>query len=367
VEPSWELRLIAGADGALLSAAEKLGVRAEVLPLPDELLVLGHSVWRTVRATWGSRVYARALRARIGHLAPDIVHSNGSKFHVLTRLIGKQAAPVVWHLRDFMGAGRFMRHALRWAAPAAALAIATSEAVARDARAAVGRLPVRVVLNAIDTERFSPGFVRGESLDELGSLPPATKGTLRVGLLASYARWKGHDLFIQAAARVTRDAPELNVRYYVVGGPLFETQGSQFSRAELQRLAAAWDVAKRVGFIPFQNEPQDAYRALDVVVHASTKPEPFGRTIAEAMACGKPVIASLEGGVPELIRPGVDALGFPPNDVAALAANIVSLLRDEKLRQTLGENARRAAVERFSRTRLGPQMRAIYADLSATR
>jgi len=59
-------------------------------------------------------------------------------------------------------------------------------------------------------------------------------------------------------------------------------------------------IENRVGFVPFQDNPADVYRALDIVVHASTKPEPFGRTIVEAMACGKPVIAAQTGGAAEL-------------------------------------------------------------------
>jgi glycosyltransferase involved in cell wall biosynthesis len=373
LEPSWDLHLIAGTHGDLLGEAERLGVRSEVLPLPDDFLVVGagrgefgaafRTAWRALSAEKKLRATAKKLGSRIGEIAPNIIHSNGSRFHLLTRLIGKQPAPVVWHLRDFVGERRWLRLALRWASPAAAVAIASSEAVARDARTVLGRLPVRVILNAIDMERFAPGLAQRDRLDELSGLARAQEGTLRVGLLASYARWKGQDLFLKAAAIVSRDAPELTVRYYLVGGPLFATQGSQFSLGELQELTADLGLAGHVGFAPFQSEPQDVYRALDVVVHASTRPEPFGRTIVEGMACGRAVVASLDGGVPELIRPDVDALGFPPNDAVALASRIVYLLRHRDARQTLGENARHAAMERFSRPRLGLQLREIYAGL----
>jgi len=79
-------------------------------------------------------------------------------------------------------------------------------------------------------------------------------------------------------------------------------------------------IENRVGFVPFQDNPADVYRALDIVVHASTKPEPFGRTIVEAMACGKPVIAAQTGGAAELFTHDHDAVGVPPGDPAALAA-----------------------------------------------
>ena len=60
-------------------------------------------------------------------------------------------------------------------------------------------------------------------------------------------------------------------------------------------------------------------RALDVVVHASTEPEPFGLVIAEAMACARAVVVSRAGGAAEIIEPGVDALAHAPGDAAELA------------------------------------------------
>jgi glycosyltransferase involved in cell wall biosynthesis len=117
-----------------------------------------------------------------------------------------------------------------------------------------------------------------------------------------------------------------------------------------------------VAFVPFQARVADVFRSLDVVVHASSRPEPFGRTIAEAMSTGKPVIASRESGAAELFADGVEALGTPPRDREALAAAIGELLRAPGKRQALGEAARRAAVERFSRERLAAQLLRVYRE-----
>ena len=84
-------------------------------------------------------------------------------------------------------------------------------------------------------------------------------------------------------------------------------------------------------------------RALDVVVHASTEPEPFGLVIAEAMACGRPVIASRAGGAAEIVEPGVDGLSFSPGDVGQLAGAIARLAADPDERRRLGEAAARGA------------------------
>lgn len=377
LEPSWELRLILGADGALREEAERLGVRTETLALPDELLVLDDSqrggagkvsaafrlAKRAALAGVGAKRCAEELRARVEELKPDIVHSNGVKFHLLTRLMDPLRVPVVWHIRDFIGTRNLLRGALRWAAPAATLAIANSNAVAADARTVLRSVPIRTIFNCVDTERFSPGAPSSLSLDERGGIPAAKTGVLRVGMLASYARWKGQDLFLKAAALLKKSAPDLDVRFYIVGGPIHKTQGSQFSVEELRKLAGELGVAEHVGFVPFQDAPEEIYRALDVVVHCSTQPEPFGRTIAEAMSCGRAVVATLAGGVTELIRPGEDALGVKPNVATDLARTIEELLRNQSLRESLGSNARSAALERFSRARLGLELRDAYLKL----
>jgi glycosyltransferase involved in cell wall biosynthesis len=150
------------------------------------------------------------------------------------------------------------------------------------------------------------------------------------------------------------------VRFYVVGGPVYETQGSQFSRAELLNLAAQLGIGGRVGFVDFQPDPSTIYPALDIVVHASTRPEPFGLTIIEAMACGRAVIATAAGGAAELLTPSEDAVAVPPGDAAALAGALCQLLRDADGRARLGSQARRTAVRRFDVRRLGPQIVGVY-------
>src|SRR5262249_35188003 len=146
----------------------------------------------------------------------------------------------------------------------------------------------------IDLSRFGPGTAA--DLDQLARLPPAARGTVRVGLVATYARWKGHLTLLNAARRLAEIDPGLPIRWYIVGGPIYHT-AAQHSESELRAAAAERGMAQQIGFIPFQADPAGVYRGLDVVVHASTLPEPYGLTVAEAMACGRAVIVSIGGGV----------------------------------------------------------------------
>jgi glycosyltransferase involved in cell wall biosynthesis len=286
------------------------------------------------------------------------VHSNGIKMHLLAA-IARSSAPLVWHIHDFVGERPLVSHALALFAHRADAAIAISNAVAIDARRTLPRLPSAVVHNAVDTAAFSPDGPRAD-LDALGGREAPPVGTVRVGLVATYARWKGHDIFLKAAGLARRHVP--NVRFYIIGGPIYATGASQFSREELQRLAYDLEVDRCVLFVPFQNEIEDAYRALDIVVHASSRPEPFGRTIAEGMASGRAVVASREGGAGEIFADGIDGVGVAPRDEAALAQTIIALAADPPRRQAIAAAARLRAVEHFSRARLAGQLLRVYSS-----
>ena len=119
-------------------------------------------------------------------------------------------------------------------------------------------------------------------------------------------------------------------------------------------------MAERVAFTGYVEDAAAAMRGLDVVVHASTEPEPFGLVIVEAMACGRAVVASEAGGAAELIRPGVDALGHAPGDAAQLARRIGELAGDAGLRARLGAEGRATAERRFDRARLAAELVPIY-------
>jgi glycosyltransferase involved in cell wall biosynthesis len=186
---------------------------------------------------------------------------------------------------------------------------------------------------------------------------------LRVGFVGTFARWKGHEVFLRALAMLN---PALPVRGYVVGGPIYQTDGSQHSLSELKELASALGVAERVGFTGVIDDPAAALRSLDIVVHASTRPEPFGLVIVEAMACGKPVLVSNSGGASEIVENRVNALTYRPGDAAALAGLIQELVESPALRARVGAAARETAEQRFGRARFAGEFARIYRRLAGT-
>jgi glycosyltransferase involved in cell wall biosynthesis len=312
-----------------------------------------------VAAAWPA--YERRLRKALEAIAPDVLHTNGFKAHVAGARAAAPETAVVWHLHEYVSRRPVTAALLRNHVRRCRGIMANSESVARDlVRAIQPPLPVQVVHNAVDLSRFTPSGIRAD-LDTLAGLPPAAAGTVRVGLVATFSRWKGHEVFFRALAALPSD---LRVRGYVVGAPLYDTVGSQYTLQELRARARALGVT--IGFTGFV-EGEAAMRALDIVVHASTEPEPFGLVIAEAMACGRAVITSGGGGAAELVTPGFDAVTHVPGDVQTLAAAISMLVGDTALRQQYGDRARASALRRFDPRRLATALAGVYEQAVASR
>lgn len=373
--PDWPLGLIVGGAGPLAARAADLGVEVVVLPFPDALARLGDAgagdlagrqvarskmVGKLLLAGSPTVAYLRRLRRAINAFAPDVLHSNGFKMHVLSARVRRKRSsrmPVIWHVRDYLSARPLMARLLHWHSTRCDLVIANSESVTEDVRAVCGeRVLVRTVYNGIDLQKFSP-VGAALDLDSLAGLRPAPDGTVRVGLLATLARWKGHETFLRALSRLP---PELHVRGYVVGGALYQTEGSQYDVSELRRLASELGLEERVGFTGFVEDSAAAMRALDIVIHASTRPEPFGRVIVEAMASGRALVASRAGGVLEIISDGVDALSHAPGDARSLAESIKQLATDTEMRSRLARAGLITARQRFGRERIATDLIPIY-------
>jgi glycosyltransferase involved in cell wall biosynthesis len=363
-QPSWALHLVIGASGPLLDQAASLGVATTVLPLGKALSGLGEFGSGRVRLAARLALAAGPVAAYIGRLRdasrsfrPDILHTNSLKMHLLGAWASPPGAALVWHLHDYVGTRPLTARLLRWNARRPAVIVTNSRSVADDVRDVLGAaVPIVPVHNGVDLQRFSISGPR-LNLDRSAGLPPVAAGVVRVGLLGTFSVWKGHTTFLDAIARVPRD---LNVRAYIIGGPLYQTSGSQHTLDYLRGYADALGLAGRVGFTGFVPSPEEALRALDIVVHASTAPEPFGLVIAEAMACGRAVIASDAGGAREIFTAGVDALSHTPGDVDHLAARIVELVRDPEARVRLGRAGRLTAERRFDRARLATDLVPVY-------
>ena len=189
---------------------------------------------------------------------------------------------------------------------------------------------VSIVPEGLDVD----GFIRAAAREQ--DLPPGMPGSNDVpviGMVGCLVPWKGHEVFLDACSRVLR---QTQVEIYIAG----DTPDDDPSyKKDLMARTRALGISDHVHFLGHCPHVAPVVNACDIMVHASTSPEPFGRVILEAMALGKPVVATAAGGPAEVIDHGKDGLLIPPGDAEAMACAVVKLVSDESLRYNLGKAA----------------------------
>jgi glycosyltransferase involved in cell wall biosynthesis len=214
-----------------------------------------------------------------------------------------------------------------------------------------------MVYPMVDLDRFSPrdGAAAAIARETLG-LPLSAP---IVGLVARLQRWKGIHVAIEALPSIRSSFADAIL--VVVGGAHFSELGYE---QELLSAAARLGVADGVILVGLQRDIPLWLSAMDVVVHASFD-EPFGISVIEAMAMGKPIVASDSGGPLEIIEDGRNGRLFRTGDADSLSHAVERLLSDPQEAARLGRNARLRAKD-FSSSRFAFEIGKALDALVAT-
>jgi glycosyltransferase involved in cell wall biosynthesis len=203
---------------------------------------------------------------------------------------------------------------------------------------AVREEKIHTIYNAVDCDHFDPDqtFDGQSVVREQFGIP---KTAPLVGIAARMNPWKGHLELISAVSQLREAFPDLHL--LILAANVAEV------RADLETKAREGGVADRVHFAGFQKDVRPFLHEFDVFAHPSYG-EPFGLSIAEAMAMRKPVIACGTGGVPEIITHGRDGWLVDERSPEAVAAGLTALLQDGEMRRQMGARARDTILARFT-------------------
>lgn len=305
-----------------------------------------------VRRVWPR---ARALRRIIEQKKINLVHTNIRVGHDREGIIAAKLAgvPCVCHIRDLEQLNWFDRKLARTVDSF----IYISEAVQKKhLQSGVAREKGRVVYNAVDNAAFAGTLdvVRARQSLRL------TDDDLAVGIVGRLERWKGQDIFLRAMALVREAVPR--AKGVVIGEPVpYDLDYNRLLRALCEELG----LSEHVIFSGFRQDMPAVMSVLDVVVLASTSPEPFGRVLIEAMAAGKPVVATSGGATREIVEDGTHGLLVPPGDARELAEAIIRVLSDRDMAAAMGKQGRARVREQFNMRQLVDGVQAIYDELLA--
>jgi glycosyltransferase involved in cell wall biosynthesis len=282
----------------------------------------------------------------------DLIHVNSYVPGNYARLAAAlmQVPIVIDHWHGFPRFNRKRRLICRFLGRFTDLSIAVSQGVKDYLLQEIGLDPakVRVVANGVDIAALDAARPGPPVRRELG-LP---EDVPVIGLVGRLDHWgKGHKELFTAMARIRERYP---VHALIVGGGRRE--------AEVRQLAENLGLADAVLFLGQRQDVPDLLNAMDVFVLPSYS-EGVSLALLEAMAAGRPVIASAVGGLPEVVTDGDTGLLIPPRDADALAGALERLLGDPAWAQQLGASARDHVREHYSLERLGREINEIYAAL----
>jgi glycosyltransferase involved in cell wall biosynthesis len=368
--------VLGGGELSLVDIAQELRCSAMVAlfekgPLESRLAAAGVPVHplraassvRSVRResntiSLAAAVAVGCLACKLARLARgyDLLYANSQKAFVTAALAAPVVRrPLIWHLRDLLVPEHFSaattRVAVRLANACAARVIANSRATAAAFVAAGGHpAKVRVVYNGIDPAPFDA--VTEEDVrsarDELG-----VGAAPLIGVFGRFHPWKGQHVAIEALGTLP------GVHALLVGAPLFgENAYADILRERTRQLG----LERRVHFLGFRSDIARLMRTVDIVVHTSTAPEPFGRVLVEGMLAGRVVVASRAGGAVEVLHDGVTGALVEPGNPAALARCLEALLADGSRRRAMEVCARAHASRQFT---LNAMVQAIVLEIEA--
>jgi glycosyltransferase involved in cell wall biosynthesis len=360
-ERGYETTLVAGSlgkgEGSMAYVAEQKGV--EIVTIPD--LSREISPLHDLRA-------AQRLAGIIRSMQPHILHTHTAKAGAVGRtaamLAGDARPPIVVHtfhghvLRGYFGPvrSRFFRMLERGLARSSTALVAVSPEV-RDDLVALGVAP---------RDKFT--VIRlGVELEQRVAFTDETRARARrmlgvpgdrfiVGWIGRMTAVKRADDILLAFKRLRRGGTDACL-CLVGDGP---------DRDEVEELAHDLGVVRDCLFLGYQHDVAPFYAAFDALVLPSAN-EGTPVSAIEALAAGRPVVATRVGGVPDVVRDGVDGFLVDPGDVASVAARLAELAADPARAREMGEAGRTRVRERYSVGRLVDDVDRLYRELLAAK
>lgn len=328
-------------DGPLADRLRDAGVDVRIRALPEELAGVTADGGGLRRGVTGFPRVVRDVAAVMRDVRPEVVYTNSAKAHVLAIPVARaQGLPSVLHAHVRADRDSFNAVNLRLVNVVSGLATH----VIANSKATRATLPQRV--RDRTTVVYCPTEVR--------DVAPVTRsgGRLSIACVGRIAEWKGQRVAVEALQSLLAARGPGAADLHLYGGVAFEKDRAY--ERELLELVDRHGLQDLVHVHGHVADVHSTMRSHDVVVHTSTKPEPFGQVVVEAMAAGVPVVAADSGGPVEIVEDGITGLLYRTGDAAALGSALDRLVGEPALGAGLATNAL-VAVRRFSYKTIVPE------------
>jgi glycosyltransferase involved in cell wall biosynthesis len=300
----------------------------------------GATVW-FVPPVWARLPISYHIQRLITEQNITLVHSDYHTLPMALPAAERASIPCVWNCMGWWFRPKPWQRAF-FRRPGATFALSESAK-----RGFLGEPPfmpperIQVLYPGINTRRFNPAVDGGVIRDEYGIPPEAPL----VVMLARFQNVKGHDVFQAMARQVLEQVPD--ARFLVAGENTQNAAGDSYRAGILATHQADPGLRESLVYAGFRADTERVMAAADVIVCASDF-ESYGMVHVEAMASGKPVVSTNQGGPAETVVDGVTGYLVPPRDPAALSERVVRLLRDPALRAQMGQAGRERVQAHFA-------------------
>ncbi len=357
-------------EGPLVQRLKDIDVETHVEPLSGRIKdirkdTLGLGALRKAALVFGLIAYSIRLARIIRNHNADIVHTNSLKADFYGALAGTLArVPVIWHIRDHIDPGYLPAIAVKVVRTLAqhwpAYVVANSQSTL-DTLFLGMRKPQAVVPSGIDLRSsvIHDGLATRE-FDEASQvlLRKPWSDPVRIGIVGRLTEWKGQHIFLEAARRVLTQGAR--AEFLLAGSAMF---GESDYEERLKQQVIDAKISESVQFLGFVGDIPGLLATLDILIHASTTPEPFGQVVIEGMAEGLPVIATAGGGVKEIIVSSENGVLVPMNDAPAMADALIALLAAPEHARKLGQAGYLRVRRHFTAQQTARKIERVYREV----
>jgi glycosyltransferase involved in cell wall biosynthesis len=329
--------LVVPEEGMFALKARAAGIETIILP---SLIRFGEGYRpRTIHKA-GRALFE--LRKIIHEKDIRLVHSNSPRAAYLGGTAARlSSAASVIHVRDihlspFLSPGKAKLFG-RLSDLIIAVSAATRQSILEKTPSLASK--VRVVYNGVDLKRIDARTAKNARVEL--AINPEDPLIVCVGILHPA---KGQDVLLQAAARLKNSFPSLKI--LIIGAPLRDAEKDY--KRKLETMTSELGLAGNIIFTGFREDALDLVDGADVFVHAAVYPEPFPRSLLEALSLRKAVVATRTGGIPEIVEDGRTGLLVEPSDPSSLAEAVSVLLKDRQKAISLGISGRKRVERDFT-------------------
>lgn len=337
--------IVPNSSGPLVEHLQSLGIEWVEVSMPKSIMQISRgaiikSFFQSTVACLQIPGYVFRLSSMIRAKKPALIHTTGLKCHLLGAVLGHHLKiPVLWHIRDIFSS-KITNMILS--------SFSSQVHIIYNSKASKEALSIsrKNKFDDVLYNGLSPEIYFKHSSTQISKQLELQNKTPIVGIVGVLAKWKGQLEFIQMAHELIKMGRD--VQFVIIGDQIYDTSGDSGYKQELIQAIRSYQLEKRVHLLGFKKDTAKWISELTLLVHASTKPEPFGRVALEAMACEVPVMASRAGGILEFVDHENTGMTFEMGNVKEMTFTATRLLDSFDLRQKLITQSKDFFIKNFT-------------------